>query len=183
MYLWFHLLSKDLQISQGDGRHRIVRQHFSLMNHGDQCATQRSAAQGSQQAARSVDDSSTKEDYHEDFTWMKPGFVLKFEGEKKSSGLQSRSTSDSSGSIATLTNETKRVTLLCFGAPYLPFLERFELLKNTASCKELLLDPYILLEVVFEVMHELMDDVGWRISDIFGPYETVRVSVTCLRKY
>jgi hypothetical protein len=38
---------------------------------------------------------------------------------------------------------------------------------------EVLQDPHLLLEIVFEEMYKVMDWTAWAISDSFGPSETV----------
>lgn len=65
-----------------------------------------------------------------------------------------------------------RVELFCFGAPA-TFCERFRKLKDVAICDDLMQDPYVLLEVVLEEMYKILDQTGWKISNIFGNLETV----------
>jgi hypothetical protein len=68
------------------------------------------------------------------------------------------------------------VDMFCFGAP-LTLRDRFRKLKNATSCKDILSDPYILLEVVLSDMHKVMDQTGWAVADIFGKIEAVSTAV------
>ncbi|KAF2826166.1 hypothetical protein CC86DRAFT_370248 [Ophiobolus disseminans] len=61
--------------------------------------------------------------------------------------------------------------MFCFGAPA-TLRDRFRKLKDTASCDELMQDPYVFLEVVFDELYKVLDRTGWAISDIFGKIET-----------
>jgi hypothetical protein len=188
-YIWFHLLSKDVKSDEttyrSDARSR--GDHIGgLQGAVDNNARPLSADNPRPQAA---------EDFNkENFTWMKPGFVLKIEhvdgaannstesvatltngGHNFSSPTGDCSVNGSSKGIASLTTEIKAITLLCFGAP-LPFKPRFKRLQ-TVPCGELLKDPFILLEAVFDEMHKLMDGVGWYVADVFGKIENVSADI------
>lgn len=167
-YVWFHLLSKDLAISIDNGPLRIVHQ-LGTGRVEEHCS------QVDEDCSYQLDELANIQDKklsQENFTWMKPGFVLKIEDDNEPFRSQSHSPTDSYKSVATSTGKAKAVTLLCFGAP-ISFLERFRRLKENATCEHLLHDPYVLLEVVFEEMHKLMDRVGWHVADVFGNIETV----------
>jgi Mg2+ and Co2+ transporter CorA len=140
--VFFHLLVKDVAISDG----RIV--HIKGPEHIASVDTQSQA----------------------NFTWLKPGFVLKIRNEPRTPQPPNRSTSSSSESTLTSTATNPIVEMFCFGAP-MTIRDRFQKLKDVATCEDLLLDPYILLEIVLSEMYKVMDQTGWAISDIFGRIE------------
>jgi hypothetical protein len=147
-YTWFHLLSKDIAVGTSEGRRHIVQQP----NH----ATNEQVGDMGQY----------------NFSWVKPGFVLKVDGDSITSPPVRRSTGHSNGSATTIVDRASQVTLLCFGAP-IHFLSRFRRLAKSIRCEDILDDPYLLLEVVFAEMHKLMDQVVWQVADIFGDVEKV----------
>lgn len=110
------------------------------------------------------------------FTWMKSGFVLKIRHEAARPPMPKRTTTSSSESTLVPKSLEPEVSMFCFGAP-VTLRDRFQKLMNTASCKNILSDPYILLEVVLSDMYEVMDQTGWAIADIFGKIETVSTAV------
>jgi Mg2+ and Co2+ transporter CorA len=140
--IFFHLLVKDVAISNG----RIVH------------------IEGPEDSA------STETQSQANFTWLKPGFVLRIRDESTLPQPPNRATSSSSESTLNSTATCPMVELFCFGAP-VTIRDRFQKLKDTATCKDILLDPYILLEIVLGEMYKVMDQTGWAISDIFGRIE------------
>jgi hypothetical protein len=65
----------------------------------------------------------------------------------------------------------KAVTLLCFGAPK-EVVQRFQqLLHKRDVWDEVLLEPYLLFDVLFDQLHEFFDNKAWRISDAVRPEE------------
>ncbi|RYN75714.1 hypothetical protein AA0120_g11948 [Alternaria tenuissima] len=105
------------------------------------------------------------------FTWLKPGIVLRIR--KPSTTLPKpvrTSTSDSDDTLAAIPVKA-RVELVCFGAPS-TLHDRIRALTASTTCDELLNDPYVLLEIVFEEMYKILDWTAWAIADTFGPLET-----------
>jgi hypothetical protein len=144
--VFFHLLVKDVAISDG----RIV----------DMGGPETDAmAEGQSQA---------------NFTWLKPGFVFRLRNEPNLTHPPSRTTTSSSEDTLTSTTSQPVVEMFCFGAP-VTLRDRFQKLKDTATCEDLLLDPYVLLEVVLGEMHKVMDRTAWAISDIFGKLEKASI--------
>ena len=151
-YVWFHFLCKDIAMSDG----RIV--HVQGPEDVNSCQREdRHHAQRQSQA---------------NFTWLKPGFVLRIRNQPSSPSLPSRTTTSSSISTLIPTSVQPEVELFCFGAP-VTLRDRFRKLKDTASCDDLLQDPYVLLEVILDEMYKVLDRTCWTISDIFGTIETV----------
>ena len=65
----------------------------------------------------------------------------------------------------------KAVTLLCFGAPK-EVIDRFQrLLHQRDTWGEILLEPYLLFDVLFDQLHEFFDSKAWCISDAVRPEE------------
>ncbi|KAH7125590.1 hypothetical protein B0J11DRAFT_528770 [Dendryphion nanum] len=153
-YVWFHLLSKDVAVVTDEKGKRIVNDPSA---HG----TGAGPAQHTSQA---------------NFTWIKPGFVLKIEPRTKPTPPQSRSTTNSSGSTLAMGKAPQNVTLFCFGAPG-SLGARFKRLTDLITCDELENDPYYLLDIVLEEMYKLMDQVGWAIADIFGDIESRTLAI------
>lgn len=145
-YVWFHFLCKDIAVSDG----RIV--HLSE-NETDPA---RLRAQQQSQA---------------NFTWLRPGFVLKIKGQGQGPSPPNRTRTSSSDATLTITSRPK-VELFCFGAP-LSLRDRFQQMKGVAICDDLLQDPYALLEIVLDEMYKVLDTTGWTIADIFGEIERV----------
>jgi hypothetical protein len=87
---------------------------------------------------------------------MKPGVVFKIDHDEEIPA-----------------NGAKTITLLLFGAPF-PFWDRFHGLIGTHTADELLQDPFMLLEIVLDEMHKLMDRVGWHVADVFRSIEQVK---------
>lgn len=152
IYVWFHFLCKDLAISNN----KIVHvQNPEETN--DSKKKKRLEAQGQSQA---------------NFTWLKPGFVLKIRDQRGSSPKPNRTTTSSSDSTITVASAQAKVELFCFGAP-VPLGDRFRKLKNIAAYEDILQNPYVFLEIVLEEMYKIMDRTGWAVSDVFGAIETV----------
>ena len=106
------------------------------------------------------------------FTWLKPGIVLRIR--KPSTTLPKPvriSTSGSDNTLAAIPSKA-RVELVCFGAPS-TLHDRIRALIASTTCDELLDDPYVLLEIMFEEMYKILDWTAWAIADTFGPLETV----------
>jgi len=106
------------------------------------------------------------------FSWVKPGIVLKIWKQQAIDEKPTRtSTSDSEKTLAASGAQT-RIDLFCFGAPHTLY-QRFQTLLATAKYSDILKDPYLLLEVVFEEMYKILDGTVWTVADIFGVSETV----------
>lgn len=99
------------------------------------------------------------------FTWVKAGFVLKLEDPSEAS-------SSSGGSAPASTRGAKKVTLLCFGVPGTLY-DHLKRLREVTRGEIIGLNPYILLEIVFEELYKVLDKIGWSVSDVFGYDETV----------
>lgn len=153
-YVWFHFLVKDIAVSNGRIVHNMASRESDNGNVGES-----SSAQNQSQA---------------NFTWLKPGFVLRLRHRLQPSSppLPSRSTTASSGSTLIPNSIQPDVELFCFGAPT-SIRDRFQKLMDNASCEDLLEDPYIFLDVIIHEMYKVLDRTGWTISDIFGKIETV----------
>lgn len=165
-YVWFHILTKDIAVSNNQIVHLQTREDIENSDN-----TNRLEAQRQIQA---------------NFNWLKPGFVLKVREQREPSPRPNRTTSSSSESTLTAPSTQAVVELFCFGIT-VTLAERFRKLMNTATCDDLLQDPYVLLEIAFEEVYKVMDLTGWAISDIFGVTETVSnllcsVSVYVCRK-
>ena len=103
------------------------------------------------------------------FTWVKAGFVLKLED-------LSRASSSSGGGALASAPGAKQVTLLCFGAPG-PLYDHLKRLRKATSCDTIGLNPYILLDVVFEELYKVLDNIGWSVSNVFSYDETVSETI------
>lgn len=151
-FVWFHFLCKTLAIEKG----QIVH----INNPEDEETSELMARRTAQSLPQA------------NFSWIKPGFVLKIRGKDDTSPTVTRtSSSDSDNTLAPVPIEPK-VELFCFGAPT-TFQNRFRTLINIATYEDLVLDPYILLEVALEEMYKVLDCTGWNLGDVFGPMETV----------
>ena len=151
-FVWFHFLCKTLAIVND----QIV--HINSPEDEETSGlTLRRTAQSQPQA---------------NFSWIKPGFVLKIQGQDATSLTATRtSSSDSNDTLASVSVQPT-VELFCFGAPT-TFLNRFRTLAHMATCEELIRDPYARLEVAFEEMYKVLDYTGWNLGDVFGTMETV----------
>lgn len=107
------------------------------------------------------------------FNWLKPGFMLRVRNERPNSPPQpSRATTSSSDITLTSPSGRPTVELFCFGAPA-SLGQRFQRLKDVVTRDEILLDPYILLEIVLDEMYKAMDRTAWTVAEIFGKIEEV----------
>ncbi|KAJ5709907.1 hypothetical protein N7493_009499 [Penicillium malachiteum] len=66
--------------------------------------------------------------------------------------------------------KTTSVTLLTFGSSNNLF-ERFGIASQYMSHEEILKHPYSLLNVAFEVLHEQIDELAWKVADLYAPAE------------
>lgn len=153
--VWFHLLCKDVAV-EGN---RIVNATANEENTDSQDDI-RIAAQQQSQA---------------NFSWLKPGFVLKMRKPGTSQPL--RTNSSSSDSTLATPSTYAQVELFCFGAPS-TVRDRFRKLMTVASSDDLIQDPYLLLEIVFEEMYKVLDRAGWVVGNIFGTIETVMINMS-----
>ena len=151
-YVWFHFLCKTVSLKAGKIAHQ---QNFA--EEDNDVGRARAEAQLQSQA---------------DFTWLKPGFVLRVRKRQSLQTMHSRARTSSSDATMTLASAEPKVELFCFGAPA-SLGDRFRKLKDVAICDDLLQDPYVLLEVVLEEMYKILDSAGWTISTVFGNMETV----------
>ncbi|KAJ4287566.1 hypothetical protein N0V90_012269 [Kalmusia sp. IMI 367209] len=92
--------------------------------------------------------------------WTKTGVVLRVKRPETSSS-----------SISASTDCSAHLEIYFFGAPP-TFVERLQHIKEQASCKEMLEDPYMLVGVLIEEMHKLLDEAGWGVAHSFRPIET-----------
>ncbi|KAI4941720.1 hypothetical protein J4E91_010594 [Alternaria rosae] len=155
-WIWFHLLCKTLAIVEN----KIVPDQDPVEVEGKQPKS-RQSAQAQSQA---------------NFSWIKPGIVLKIRKQSDTPPTPVRtSTSDSDTTLAA-TSTPARVELICFGAPS-TLRDRILALTKTTPCQALLDDPYMLLELVFEEMYKILDWTTWAASDTFGPLETQTLGI------
>ncbi|KAF1831693.1 hypothetical protein BDW02DRAFT_649673 [Decorospora gaudefroyi] len=150
-FIWFHFLCKVIAVVDN----RIVH-----IDHSEDVSS--SEAKERQMAQRQS---------HANFSWMKPGFVLKIRKQEGVPATPTRTSTSRSDDTLTPNPTRAKIELFCFGAPS-TLQTRFRALRNSAMCSELLQDPHLLLEIVFEEMYKVMDSTSWAIADIFGPSET-----------
>lgn len=153
-YVWFHFLCKTFSIKR------------------DQLVGQRYPQDGS-------DGSKALDQTQEDYDWLKPGCVLKMRSQQAPPRPPARARTSSSGATICAARTEPLVELLCFGAPS-TVGDRFRKLKDIAICDDLVQDPYVLLEVVFEGMYKVLDSTGWAISNVFGQIEKVGACLHCV---
>ena len=67
--------------------------------------------------------------------------------------------------------DEKAVTLLCFGAPKEVSVRFNRLLQKRDAWREILLEPYLLFDTLFDQLHEFFDNKAWRISEAVRPEE------------
>lgn len=143
-YVWFHLLSKDVAVA---GQHMEPERHSGF-------SADDASFVGEEEAG--LPSALYNEDFSQaNYTWMKPAIVFKIDHDEE---LPSHG--------------ARRITLLLFGAPS-PFWDRFQCLIGTHTADDLLEDPFMLMEIVFDEMHKLMDRVGWHVADVFRTIEQV----------
>lgn len=107
-----------------------------------------------------VKKSNVKEQSQADFSWIRAAFFLKVEGPK-----------------IDITNPSSRIkptTLLCFGASE-ALVERLKKLQNRTDWKEVLEDPYVLLDIVLDELYLQLDGVSWNLNEVYGNMERVRL--------
>ncbi|KAH8712192.1 hypothetical protein GQ44DRAFT_811700 [Phaeosphaeriaceae sp. PMI808] len=155
-YVWFHFLCKDIAISNGQVTHVRGPEDVKHCLEEDRLEAQRQS--------------------HANFTWMKPGFLLRIQNPPSSPPPPSRTSTSTSEKTLHSTSVQPEVEMFCFGAP-VTIRDRFQSLKEKATCEDLLQDPYIFLEVVLSEMYKIMDKTGWAISDIFGKIETRTLAI------
>jgi hypothetical protein len=155
-WVWFHLLCKDIAVSKG----RIFHPRDSgVANDGQQGANPHQTAEGRHAQSQS----------QANFTWLKPGFVLKIK-DQQGPPIPNRSTTSESDHTLTPASVEPDVEMFCFGAPT-TLHDRFKTFKDTAACDDIMQDPYVLLEIALEEMHKVMDRTAWVLSDVFGSVE------------
>jgi hypothetical protein len=67
-------------------------------------------------------------------------------------------------------SDRKTVTLLCFGAPN-EILDRFENLRDLDEWQDILSEPYLLFDIVFDELHDVFDKIVWELSKAVNPEE------------
>ena len=67
-------------------------------------------------------------------------------------------------------SESKIVTLLCFGAPDAIF-NRFASIHNHTAWKDVLAQPYLMFDVLFDELHGVFDNAVWELSKAVNPEE------------
>jgi Mg2+ and Co2+ transporter CorA len=151
-WIWFHLLCKTLTVLE------------------NQVVPEKGPGQVDDEKAQSRN--ATQAQSYADFTWVKPGIVLKIRKKSDTHTKPTRmGTSDSDVTLATTPVKSK-VELICFGAPS-SLHDRIRAVIRTTSCEELLEDPYMFLDIVFEEMYKILDCTAWAVADKFGPMEYV----------
>lgn len=153
-YVWFHFLCKTFSVKR------------------DQLG-------GQQYSQDSSDDPEALDQTQEDYDWLKPGCILKIRSQQAPPRPPARARTSSSGTTVLAAHTEPLVELMCFGAPS-TVGDRFRKLKDIAICDDLVQDPYVLLEVVFEGMYKVLDSTGWAISNVFGQIERVGTCVRCI---
>ena len=166
-YAWFHLLAKDVAVERINGELRIVEGRPRARGHNSSAVLlEAPEAPYAPKIAQS----------QANFMWMKPGFVLKIQKDHGNGAASARNPGGIAPTVRKSNPSPIRVTLICFGAPT-TFLNRFETLKETVPCDNLIEDPYCLLEIVLDEMWQLMHKAGWLVADIFGGIESVRTNL------
>jgi hypothetical protein len=66
--------------------------------------------------------------------------------------------------------DSRIVTLLCFGAPD-EVLRRFVHLLGQTSWKDVISEPYLLFDILFDELHGVFDDAVWELSKAVNPEE------------
>jgi hypothetical protein len=67
-------------------------------------------------------------------------------------------------------SESKTVTLLCFGAPD-TILERFASINDQTAWKDVLAQPYLVFDILFDELHGVFDHAVWELSRAVNPEE------------
>ncbi|KAJ4987546.1 hypothetical protein SVAN01_07003 [Stagonosporopsis vannaccii] len=145
MYVWLHFLCKTFSIK------------------GNRVG-------GPWQSRGDIDDANILDQTQEDYDWLKPGCVLKIRKQHMPPQPPARSRTSSSDATIFAAQAEPMVEFICFGAPS-TIGDQFRKLKDIAICDDLVQDPYVLLEVVFEGMYKVLDATGWAISSVFGQIE------------
>jgi hypothetical protein len=165
-YVWFHMLSKDVA---------VAGEHMERKSQAGSFADDASYV-GKEEAG--LPSALYNEDFSQaNYTWMKPAIVLKIEHDKsfpRPGGRPATAADSGEGGSALPADGATSISLLLFGAPS-PFLDRFQSLIATHTADDLLQDPFMLLEIVFDEMHQLMDRVGWHVADVFRLIEQVNM--------
>ena len=144
--IWFHLLCKTLIEGRGKGA-----------VYDSEAKTQKAAK------ARS----------EADFSWIKPGIVMKIRKQPKTTPKPVRTSTSNSDDTLVDAPVKPKVELVCFGAPN-TLHDRLRTIAVATTCDELLDDPYMLLAIIFEDMFKILDCTAWAVADKFGRLETVR---------
>jgi len=71
---------------------------------------------------------------------------------------------------AATNSEWKTVTLLCFGAPN-TILDRFASIGDQTAWKDVLDQPYLLFDILFDELHDVFDKAVWELSKAVNPEE------------
>lgn len=67
-------------------------------------------------------------------------------------------------------SDQRTVTLLCFGAPNEIF-ERFNTLLGLEEWRDVLNEPYLLFDILFDELHSVFDTIVWELSKAVNPEE------------
>ncbi|RMZ67226.1 corA-like mg2+ transporter domain-containing [Pyrenophora seminiperda CCB06] len=153
-FVWFHFLCKTLAVVDN----QIV--------HIENCQDDGSSETDVRRMAQSQSQAN--------FSWMKPGIVLKIWRPQATDQKPVHTSTSNGEKTQTASGAETRVDLFCFGAPS-TLHQRFQTLLVTAKCGDILDDPYLLLDVVFEEMYKVLDGTVWAVADIFGLSETVLI--------
>jgi hypothetical protein len=71
--------------------------------------------------------------------------------------------------------EREIVTLLCFGAPG-TIMERFNYLHHQTAWRDVLTEPYILFDILFDELHGMSDNIAWELSKAVNPEEKLTLA-------
>ncbi|CAA9963898.1 hypothetical protein P3342_009728 [Pyrenophora teres f. teres] len=150
-FVWFHFLCKTVAV--------VDNQIVHIENDEDVGSSQSDIRRMAQLQSQA------------NFSWMKPGIVLKIWEQQAIDEKPARTSTSDSENTLTAPGAQTRVDLFCFGAPS-TLHQRFQDLLATANRRDILDDPYLLLGVVFEEMYKVLDGTVWAVAEIFGLSET-----------
>jgi hypothetical protein len=102
------------------------------------------------------------------FSWLRSAFFLRWDPIR----VPSESSSRSQVSADPTTTPSKRVTLICFGAPE-DLIKRFEGLLQHSSWRRAVENPFDLWVIVLDEMFKQMDTQVRRLGEVFRRLEIV----------
>lgn len=99
-----------------------------------------------------------------DYSWHRSAYLCKVEPRNISVNVSRGTIGNSS------TEQSKRVTFLCFGAPG-SLERRFEKMYQRWDWEQALREPYIIFQVVLDELYQQIDEMSQRLSGVFGDIE------------